>query len=324
MTTSPAITQLALPLPLPVGRVNCWLIEDDPLTLVDTGPALDWSRATLEAGVAARGFKLQDLERIVLTHHHLDHVGAAAALKELSGAQVCAPKSVSGWLATYPEGFTRDSQWIAATLRVHGLSPDLAAVVLSLDQHVRGWADPVDVDRPLDEGDELHGSSTTWSVHLRPGHSASDMVLMDESSGTLIGGDHLLANISSNAVLRAPLDGGRERPKPLVEYVASLDATRAMPVARVLGGHGPIVESPHELIEHRVAERLRRQEHIRAHLDAELRTAFDIAFALWDNVAVEQSLLTMSEVIGHLDVLADDHAVAWETNDSGVEMVRAA
>ena len=66
---------LPIPTPFRVGRVNCHLIEDDPLTLVDTGPNSGKALDELDVALRERGHAIADLERIVITHQHLDHMG---------------------------------------------------------------------------------------------------------------------------------------------------------------------------------------------------------------------------------------------------------
>ena len=67
---------VAIPIPTPyVGSVNVWLLRGDPLTLVDTGPANDRALSALERGLREHGVRLDDVEQVLATHHHLDHVG---------------------------------------------------------------------------------------------------------------------------------------------------------------------------------------------------------------------------------------------------------
>ena len=82
------IEKLVVPTPFPVGPINLYLIVDDPVTLVDTGPKTDESRDALEAELARLGFKLADIERVILTHTHEDHCGQAAMIQRASGARV--------------------------------------------------------------------------------------------------------------------------------------------------------------------------------------------------------------------------------------------
>ena len=69
-----------------VGSVNAWLLRGDPLTLVDTGPRDDGALAALEDGLRREGLRLEDIELVLATHHHLDHVGLAATIQRRSGA----------------------------------------------------------------------------------------------------------------------------------------------------------------------------------------------------------------------------------------------
>src|SRR3954467_10824527 len=82
------IHRLSIPTPFAVGRVNCWLIEDEPLTLVDCGPNSGLALDELETGLRERGHTIEDLERIMLTHQHFDHVGLLGVLARRSGAEV--------------------------------------------------------------------------------------------------------------------------------------------------------------------------------------------------------------------------------------------
>src|ERR1700750_3214423 len=76
-----------IPLPLEhIGSVNAWLLRGDPLTLLDTGPRDDAALAALEAGLRREGLRIEDIELVLVTHHHLDHVGLAATIKRRSGA----------------------------------------------------------------------------------------------------------------------------------------------------------------------------------------------------------------------------------------------
>ena len=122
-----------------------------------------------------------------------------------------------------------------------------------------------------------------------------------------IAGDHLLPTISSNAMLAR--DPGRRwngaRPRPLVAYRASLRATAAMDLRLVLPGHGEPITRHRPLIDHRLRSQDARAQRLLGLLDAGPSTAYELARGLWGDVADEQAFLTLSEVIGHLDLLLD-------------------
>jgi len=116
-----------------------------------------------------------------------------------------------------------------------------------------------------------------------------------------------------------PLDGASEgeRPPALIHYIESLLATRELPIELVLGGHGPRVVDHAALIDERMRMIARRSRKILGFLAAGPCTAYELALQMWGNVAVTQAYLTLSEVLGHLDLLVRDGA-AVETHDGEV------
>lgn len=135
----------------------------------------------------------------------------------------------------------------------------------------------------------------------------------------LIAADHLLAHVSSNPLLTRPRDGSAERPKALVQYLDSLAATREMDADLVLPGHGDPITDHRTLIDQRFALHRRRADKIHRLIEERPRSAYEIAQALWGNIAVTQAYLTLSEVLGHLDLLLDEVRVREvERNGSNV------
>ena len=195
------IHRLAIPTPFAVGRVNVYLIEDEPLTLVDAGPNSGTALDELERGVTGLGHALEDLELVVLTHQHIDHLGLVDILARRSGAQVAALDLLADYVARYSEDAERDDEFAEALMRRHGIPEDVRYALLAVSQSYRGWGGAAQVTRPLAAGSELVLRDRTLRVLHRPGHSPSDTVFHDEASGELVGGDHLLARVSSNPLV---------------------------------------------------------------------------------------------------------------------------
>src|SRR5438552_3793608 len=82
------IHRLATPTPFAVGRVNTYLIEDDPLTLVDSGPNSGRALDELQGQLKEHGHSIDDIELIVITHQHIDHLGLVEIVASHSGAEV--------------------------------------------------------------------------------------------------------------------------------------------------------------------------------------------------------------------------------------------
>jgi glyoxylase-like metal-dependent hydrolase (beta-lactamase superfamily II) len=314
-----AIHCLALPTPFLVGRVNCYLIEDDPLTLIDTGPNSGKSLDELERALAAREHAIEDLELIVLTHQHMDHVGLLEVLSRRSGAEIAALAPLAEYLASFSRSAAADDEFSQAIMRENGVPEDLVTVLASVGAAFRAFGSSGRVTRPLQDGDELRLRDRTLRVLHRPGHSPTDTVFWDEERGVLIGGDHLLARISSNPLLSRPLrnEPGEERPRALIRYIESLQSTRQLPAKLVLPGHGEPIHDHRALIDERLRMHQRRAAKILEILAERPLSAYEIALRMWGNVAVTQAFLTLSEVLGHLDLLIADRRVE-ERRDGSV------
>jgi glyoxylase-like metal-dependent hydrolase (beta-lactamase superfamily II) len=300
---------LPIPTPFAVGRVNCYLIEDDPLTLVDTGPNSGKALDALERALAEHGRRIEDLERIVITHQHLDHLGLVGILADRSGAEICSLDLLAPVIEEFGAHAERDDELAVALMLRNGIPRDVVTALRSVSRSFRGWGGSAAVDRRLADGDRLEFAGRTLEVQHRPGHSPSDTLFWDRERATLIGGDHLIKHISSNPLISRPL-GGRSgepgaRPRALMMYIESLRETRELPADVVLAGHGEPVTDHAGLIDERFAMHERRAAKIAGLIAERPQTAYEIAQALWGNVAVTQAYLTLSEVLGHVDLLID-------------------
>ncbi|WP_354702355.1 hypothetical protein DSM112329_02712 [Paraconexibacter sp. AEG42_29] len=314
---------IAVPTPFAVGRVNCYLIEDDPLTLVDTGPNSGTALTVLEAGLAAHGRRVEDLERIVLTHQHIDHIGLAQILADRSGAEVCCLDALVPWLATYGEQTTIDDAFSSMLMRAHGIPDDMVLALRSVSMAFRAWGTRVDATVPLVPGTTLDFAARSLRVLHRPGHSPSDTIFHDEERSLLIAGDHLIAHISSNPLIARPLASTApgavgDRPQALVAYLRSMAQTAEMDLSLVLPGHGDPITDHVSLVASRVRSHDRRKQKIGGLISQGPRTAYELATEMWGNIAVTQAYLTLSEILGHVDLLLADGTVVEATDAAGV------
>jgi len=328
VATAAGIHCLPVPTPFAVGRVNTYLIEDDPLTLVDSGPNSATSLTALEAALAAHGRRVEDLERLVITHQHIDHIGLAQILADRSGAEVVALELLAPWLARYGPAMDADDAFAEALMTRNGIPVDVGYALRSVSRSFRAWGAPVTVTTTVRDGGTLDFAGRSLRVLHRPGHSPTDTVFHDPATGILVGGDHLIAHVSSNPLVTrppdAPTDGPvPERPKALIVYLESLAATRAMELDVVLAGHGDPVLDHVALIDERFRLHERRANKIAGLIATQPCNAYEIAQSLWGNVAVTQAYLTLSEVLGHVDLLIADGRVV-ERDVDGVAVFEAA
>ncbi len=293
----------AIPVPLPfVGSVNAWLLRGDPVTVVDTGPRSEQALDALERGLGLRGLRLEDIELVIGTHHHHDHVGLAATIKRRSGARIAVLAETADYAEHYLENVERDRNFARELMAGHGVPEELFGVSEALWDYIGTTAESFDADIRLTHGDHIRAGRFDLRVVARPGHSATDTLFVDPAARVAFVGDHLLAKISPNTEIYGTADGGRSRSR--VDYLNGLRRTVRMPLERLLPGHGPAVYSAGDLVRRAFAQHRRRCKRIIGILEPGPATAFAIAQRLWREAIVrEQPLLVVWEVLGHLDLM---------------------
>jgi len=307
--TAAGIHRLSIPTPFAVGRVNVYLIEDDPLTLVDAGPNSGTSLEELQHQLGAHGRAIEDIELVVLTHQHIDHLGLVQIVADRSGAEVAAIDAAVPFVENYRDAATDDDAFATEIMVRNGIPEDVVYALRSVSAAFRAWGAPAKVTRVLHDGDRLELRDRTLDVHFRPGHSPTDTIFNDAERRILIAADHLIKNISSNPLISRPPGKQGPRPQSLVTYLESLKKTQAMDVDLVLPGHGDPITDHVALIDERFALHRRRAEKLHGLISEQPRTAYELAQALWGNIAVTQAYLTLSEVLGHTDILLNEGRV---------------
>jgi glyoxylase-like metal-dependent hydrolase (beta-lactamase superfamily II) len=312
------VHRLAIPTPFAVGKINAYLIEGERLTLIDCGPNSGRSLDELNEQLAAHDHSIEDIDLLLITHNHADHIGLAEIVVEHSGAEVAALGAAAERLADFEAENVRDDELAVDLMLRSGIPEEIALALQSLSSTFRGWGGPVRVTRPLADGETVDLGDRSLVALFRPGHSPMDTVFWDGERELGFVGDHLLPHISSNPLISRPLDGSPGRTHSLVAYLDSLAKTRELPEGSLLfGGHGEPIDDHRQLIDTRLASTGRRKEKLLRLLADGPRSGYELAQSMWGNIAVTQAFLTLSEVIGHTDLLEAEGRVR-ELDDDGV------
>jgi len=304
MTKSPIPSYLhtfSVPTPFPVGPVNLYLAEGEPLTLLDVGPRYDPARKALEGALSERGYRVTDLQRIILTHAHPDHCGLAAELARESGAEVLAHAATGLRLAK--DGEKERVAFYGEIMHWAGVPMEMLVPLAGARQDASHFTEPLTPDRTLADGDLLQLGSEDWQVLHTPGHTGDLICLYQSQRRLLLSSDHLLRHISSNPVVEQPAPGQSERPRRLVEYMAQLRRVAEMDVALALPGHGPPITDHRALIRQRLAFHEERARRILETIGDTSLTAHEIVGRLFSGLDPINHFLAISEVIGHLQWL---------------------
>jgi glyoxylase-like metal-dependent hydrolase (beta-lactamase superfamily II) len=311
------IGRIVIPLPFSqTGEMNAWLLRGDPLTLVDTGLRDDTALAALERGLCEHGVRLEDIELVLCTHHHIEHVGLAAEIRRRSGATVAALDRVADRCAAHDELLSRERRYMDALMATHGVP---GAVIKTTDgfwEVERRSTEDFDADLRLTDGERVRAGGRDLRVIFRPGHSRTDTLFVDDANHVAFVGDHLLAAIASNTEILPTAED--PRPRARVSYLDGLRATAAMPLTRLFTGHGAVIEGHAQLIHTRLVAHQRRGAQITETLRQAPASAWELGCKLWRRPTVRrQPVLIIWQVLGHLDVLAAAGVVRERTDPDG-------
>ncbi|MEZ4291474.1 MAG: MBL fold metallo-hydrolase [Myxococcota bacterium] len=177
-----------------LDSVQVYLIEDEPLTLVDTGVRSAASRIALESALDELGYGLSDLRRIVLTHAHRDHMGLVETIRSVSPDLECwVHEADAAVVEDYGQAIRDRIEQLSSLFLEHGV-PTAVVDGLHADRLAGLAVDEAEgeatrVTRRLRDGDAVAGKRIGLRVHHAPGHTPGHVLLEDEASGVLLTGD---------------------------------------------------------------------------------------------------------------------------------------
>lgn len=299
----PGAHQLPIPTPFQIGAINAYLLEGPPLTLIDVGPHTEEALQALQTQLAQRGYALEDIEQLLVTHPHIDHFGLASTLKARSGCQVVAHPDAVLKLQDFAGYYEQEQSYFGEFLVSMGMPEQTAQVLVQLPKSFAVLAPPVEVDQTIVEGDSLQVGKLAFQVLETPGHSLASLCFYEASHQALFVGDHLIHNITPNPLLEMPHPQSEEKPKSLVIYLQSLKKVAAFNLKVAFSGHRDIISNPQRVIELSFKHHQQRSGKVLDFVKEKPLTAFELMSKLFPNLPVTEQFLGMSEAVGHLEWL---------------------
>jgi glyoxylase-like metal-dependent hydrolase (beta-lactamase superfamily II) len=309
-TLPDGVEQVELPTPFHVGGVNCYVLLEPPVTVIDPGTLQPGSLARLRAALNANGLDFDAVEQIVVTHAHADHAGAAAVLAARAEARiVCALPEAASLVQPLDVALRHE------VLRRLGV-PDVVAreLVVTADAvagRVARRAHPGMV-HGVSDGEILLAGGRRLDSIVTAGHAEGHLSLWDPAARVLFSGDHLLARIIPAPAL---YDGDGLRHHSLSEYLASLSRFVALDPDVVLPGHGRAFREVDVLAARLHAHSRQRADQIALLLRAGPATPYDVALGLQWQPEGARLLFGLAHSQGHLELLTDAGRAVAEDDD---------
>lgn len=323
---APGVLWMRLPLPMALDHVNVYALDEgESWTIVDTGFDTAKSRAIWEQLIAGPlGGK--PVGRVIVTHHHPDHIGLAGWFQTAHGAELWTTRTA--WLMARMLVLDEQARPVNETLEFwRGAGMDPALLARRAGERPFNFADivaPLPLGfRRIAEGDRLQAGGRTWRVRIGHGHAPEHATLWSEGDALVIGGDQLLATISPNLGVYAT----EPEADPVGEWLTSCEALaqHARDEQLVLPGH----KLPFTGLPTRMRQLIDNHHHALERLEAFLaspRRASECFSVLFKREIGEGEYgLALNETVGHLNHLwhqgrisrtrADDGAWLWQALD---------
>jgi glyoxylase-like metal-dependent hydrolase (beta-lactamase superfamily II) len=300
----------------PPENVAAYFVGCAEPILFDAGMAGETAREELTDGLAQHGYELADIEHLVVTHPHTDHIGQVQAVIDAADPAVYAPASVR-------ERFERDPEDLEATVRANAQAAGVQgeylddAVEMSVESLERDSSllPSEAVDHWLGRGETVDvGPLTVETVHT-PGHQADHLCYLADLDGerVLFSGDMALGTFRPVA-MHTGFDDGYE--DAIGAFYTALDRLAELDVDRVFTGH----DAPHTEFADRVQSDRESLDRLLDRTREALEngsgtTAVEIAFQRSGDRNMEYLVIETASALAHLE---GEGVLTSETDDHGV------
>ncbi len=314
--------RITLPMDFTYKSVNAYLFPRPEPVLVDCGLNTPASKSALEIGLAAFNLRIDDIQRVIVTHPHIDHFGLAAAIVEQSGAEIWVSElAVEHTIQMEAQGEDY-ARFLVDVLARYGFSQQaqqsFAGYMRSLNYLRRDVPDESLVAFPA--GGEISFGGHGWQVIYAPGHSNRQTCFYQPDTGACLAADMLLPRAPAPVVepdLRDPGQRSRGLPRLLQSYRMFAELS----IKQVYPGHGEPFQDHANVIGRQQARISRRKRDCLALIQDGCSQAPDLLEKMYSYLPQQGRLSGLGMLLGYLDLLRAEDAIRAEPGRHGWEFV---
>ncbi|RTR33949.1 MBL fold metallo-hydrolase [Robertmurraya yapensis] len=306
---------IELPTEWPIGPVNLFLIKGEKLTLVDAGRRLERAWEQFNAALNERGYSIMDIEQVVLTHHHTDHIGLINWLLERNPIPVYAHPNCRPYLEQDEKYFKWARTFFTTFFQEQGVPEKFIKRLASSneDDELKTKVDFINIE----EGSFIPGLSE-WRVFETKGHAQSHISLYRPRDQVFVSGDLLIKHMPSGIFLEAPIAPESIRSKPLIQYIESLEKCLTFPVSLALSGHGEAMEDVQQHIHETLRKIDKRAQRVKNFLRDGKKTSFQLTQGLYPDKYENALWLLLTDTVSLLDLLVARNEIQLEVENGVV------
>jgi glyoxylase-like metal-dependent hydrolase (beta-lactamase superfamily II) len=307
------IFELRLPIPFEDGLVNVFLFADgDEADLLDCGMNSEESVEMIHQAVHQLGARR--IRKLVTTHIHPDHYGAAGTIAGKGRADLYMHRLEVPLVHPRYVELEHLVEEVRSYLLINGVPSDEAEVLSNSQRALSQVVKPADPAVQLDGAEDVVMGRHTMHIEWTPGHSPGHVCLFERGSGLLFAGDHILPELSPNIGLHP-----QSTPDPLHDYLDGLRRMAALEPSQVLPAHGRPFATIAARVEELTRHHRRRFDQILEIVGRDERTGWQVALELWGPRAnLYEKRLALQEGLAHLQALAVEGRVAKSVTPESV------
>ena len=281
---------------------NVYVLGRGPVTLIDAGIKSPEALEQIRASLAGDGLSFRDVERVILTHGHIDHYGLAAEIERQAG------RPVEVWVHPADAGRVRaawsDAKWraLAQELALMGVPDEDLNRMQSRFAMINLLADPVAEPRLLVDGQVFAGDGWRLEVIHTPGHSSGSVCLFERDAGLLFCGDLILKGIFPSPFVELDQPGA----SGYGPYLASLERLEGLPVTAILPGHGAACVDLIEIVTRYRRHQQQELARVRTLLGSQPRPLYELALAGYPQSVRRDVFLSLMKTAVYLEAMAPE------------------